>query len=204
VRVVGGPQECDAFIAFVGQRERRIHETTIFPFALGIVLGVTLAYLPIPLPGERSVRLGLAGGPLLVGLLLGHFGGIGRMRLHTPYAVRYLLRELGLVFFLAGAGTRAGAHLPEVLLQHGTSLLIAGVSITCLPLLLSFLSATRLFGLDLCDSLGALCGSMTSTPGLGAACASCDSDEPALSYSAAYPVALIAVTVTAQLLALLL
>ena len=163
-----------------------------------------LGYFPINLPGGITARLGLAGGPLMVGLLLGYFGGFGRLRLHTPYAVRYLLRELGLVFFLAGAGTKAGSQCLEVFRENGLGLILAGAIVTTVPMLVAYLLTRYAYRLDLATSLGAVCGGMTSTPGLGAACASMESDEPALAYVTVYPIALIAVTITAQILALVL
>ncbi|MFH1743588.1 MAG: TrkA C-terminal domain-containing protein [bacterium] len=204
IRIVGSPVNCETFIDFVGQHEKRIHEITILPFSMGIVLGVLLGYLPIDLPGGITARLGLAGGPLFVGLLLGYFGGFGRLRLHTPYAVRYLLSELGLVFFLAGAGTQAGAKFMVVFLQKGEILLLAGAIVTIVSTVSAYLLARYVFRLDLPVSVGAVCGGMTSTPGLGAARTGMESDEPALAYATVYPIALIAVTVAAQALSLLL
>ena len=126
LRIVGSPEDCEAFIEFIGRDERKIHETPLLPFAVGITLGILLAYLPLPLPGGVTVRLGLAGGPLMVALALSYLGRIGNFSMRTPYAARYLLRELGLVFFLAGAGTQAGAHFMEVLREQGLPILCAG------------------------------------------------------------------------------
>jgi putative transport protein len=204
IRIVGNPEDCSAFAAFVGQNAKRIHETSILPFSIGIVLGVILAYFPISLPGGISIRLGLAGGPLFVGIVMGHFGGIGRLRLRTSYAVRYLLRELGLVFFLAGAGTTAGAQFLAVFREQGSSIILAGVMVTTVPMLTAFLLTHYYHKFDLPNSLGAVCGIMTSTPGLGAVSASMESDEPALAYATVYPIALIVVTIVAQILSVML
>jgi len=204
LRIVGNREDCQQFAQQVGRREKRVHETHIFPFSLGIVFGVILAYMPISLPGGLDFRLGLAGGPLLVGIVLGYYGGFGRLRLHTPYAVRFLLRELGLVFFLAGAGTAAGASFLSVFRDQGFTLIAAGMVITTIPLLFSYVLSKYYFQLDLASAMGAVCGSLTSTPGLGAVTKSLDSDEPAISYAAVYPLSLIFVTVASQLLCLFL
>jgi len=204
IRVVGSPEDCERFVAFIGRYERRIHETPLLPFSIGIVLGVLLGYFPIPLPGGVTARLGLAGGPLLVGLLLGYFGRVGPLRLRTPYAVRYLLRELGLVFFLAGVGAEAGSQFLEVFRQEGVALLGIGAVVTVVPMAVAFALARYRYHFDFPHSLGTVCGSMTSTPGLGALCTSLNSDEPAVAYATVYPVALIAVTIAAQLLSLFL
>lgn len=203
LRIVGSPEDCEAFIAYAGKDEKKIHETTILPFAVGIVLGVLLAYLPIPIPSGTPIRLGLAGGPLFVALLLSYLARVGSLSMRTPYAARYILRELGLVFFLAGAGTEAGAHFIEVLQSEGVSLLFAGMGVTCTPILVAFALTHWVYGFDLPSTLGTVCGAKTSTPGLGAACSAVDSDEPALAYAAIYPIALIGVTVAAQILALM-
>ncbi|MBW7938038.1 MAG: hypothetical protein H3C63_04190 [Candidatus Omnitrophica bacterium] len=121
--------------------------------------------------------------------------------MRTPYAVRFILRELGLVFFLAGAGTEAGAHFIEVLQSQGISLLLAGMCVTCTPITVAFALTHWVFGFDLSSTLGTVCGAKTSTPGLGAACSAVESDEPALAYAAIYPIALIGITVAAQILA---
>ena len=204
IRIVGSPDDCEAFAKAVGQHEIRIHETTILPFALGVVGGVIVGFIPIPLPGGITTNLGLAGGPLLVGLLLGYFRGVFRLRLRTPYAVRYLLRELGVVFFLAGAGTRAGEHFLEYFLLHGQALVVAGAVVTLAPMGLAYAIARHSFQLNIPSSLGTVCGSLTSTPGLGAVCATMDAEEPTLAYATVYPVALIAMTVSAQVLSVIL
>lgn len=204
VRIVGRPSDCDAFIAFAGKHEKRIHETPILPFSIGIVLGIALAYAKFTLPGGMETRLGLAGGPLLVGLALGYLGRVGPLGMRTPYAVRYLLRELGLVFFLAGAGIEAGGDFLGVVQSQGPSLLLAGILITVIPMVVAIAFSRSLYGFSLEHTLGAVCGGMTSTPGLGVACKAMDSDEPAVAYAAVYPVALIAVTLAAQILCLIL
>ena len=201
LRIVGSPEDCDTFMEFIGRHEKRIHETPILPFAVGISLGIVLAYLPFALPGGVTIRLGLAGGPLLVALVLSYLGRVGHFRMRTPYAARFLLRELGLVFFLAGAGTEAGARFMEVLRAQGLTILFAGALVTATPILTAFILTWYVFRFDLNSCLGTVCGAKTSTPGLGAACAALESDEPALAYAAIYPIALIAITAAAQFLA---
>jgi len=201
LRIVGSPEDCETFVEFIGRHEKRIHETPILPFAIGISLGILLAYFPLMLPGGITVRLGLAGGPLLVALVLSYYGRVGHFRMRTPYAARFLLRELGLVFFLAGAGTEAGAHFLEVLRDQGITIVFAGALVTATPIAVAFLLTWFVFHFDLNSCLGTVCGAKTSTPGLGAACAVVESDEPALAYAAIYPVALIAITAAAQILA---
>ncbi|MDD5556720.1 MAG: TrkA C-terminal domain-containing protein [bacterium] len=204
VRAVGEPSACEAFARFAGQQEKRIHETNMTALAVGMAAGVVAGMVPIGLPGGVTLRLGLAGGPLIVGLLLSHYGRVGSFNVRTPHAAKYILRELGLAFFLAWAGAGAGGSAAPVLREHGLALVLLGAAATALPMLAGLLLARRLFSLDILTTLGVICGSMTSTPALGAVSASTTSERPAVAYAAAYPVALIAVTVFAQLLALIL
>lgn len=200
VRAVGYEPDVQAFMKAAGIHEQRIHETGIPQFAFGLVLGLLLGFTPLPIPGGNVVRLGLAGGPLFVGLLLGHFGRIGRLRVHVPFAGRYLMRELGLVLFLVSAGTAAGAQLLPILAAHGWTLILLAAAVVVVSLLMAFGVAYGLFRQSIASTMGLACGAMTSTPGLGAATAQFDSDVPALAYAAVYPLALVAMTVVAQIM----
>ncbi|MFP4499675.1 MAG: aspartate:alanine exchanger family transporter [Candidatus Hydrogenedentota bacterium] len=197
---VGEPAQLKAFAAFAGHRTRVLDETDLVSLSVGIILGVIIGKIPIALPGSEGFTLGMAGGPLLVALVLGHFGGIGRLRGHMPRAARLLMMEIGLVFFLAHAGVRAGLRFGDVFQEYGPLLLIMGALVTTVPMAAGFLYARFRLGLDLLQTLGGTCGSMTSTPGLGAITSKTDSELPAISYAAAYPVALILMTLFTQLL----
>lgn len=206
IRIVGTPDECRRFVDLAGQRERRLHETPFLPFLLGLLAGTLLGLVPIPaatVAGGTSFRLGIAGGPLLVGLLVGHLGRIGPLSFRVPIAARFFVRELGLILFLAGVGTQAGAGLVNVLIEHGVRLVPAALAVTALPLLAAWWTARRVLRLDLLSTLGALCGGMTSTPGLGIVSKTADSELPALAYAATYPAALMLVVLLVQLLNLL-
>ena len=200
VRAVGYEPDVRAFVYAAGIHEQRIHETGIPQFAFGLVLGFLLGFLPLPIPGLGSVKLGLAGGPLFAGLLLGHFGRIGRFRVHVPIAARYLMRELGLVLFLASAGVAAGKELVPTLQVQGPALAFLAVVTVLVALGAGFALAYVFCRESLPSTMGMTCGAMTSTPGLGAVTGQFESDSPALSYAAAYPLALITMTVVAQVL----
>ncbi len=200
VRAVGYEPDVQAFQQAAGIHEQRIHETGIPEFTFGLVLGLVLGFLPLPVPGVGAIRLGLAGGPLFVGLLLGHFGRIGKLRVHVPIAARYLMRELGLVLFLASAGASAGAQLWPVIQAQGATLALLAALTVGFALLVGFVLAYVVFLQTTPSTMGMTCGAMTSTPGLGAASAQFESDVPALSYAAVYPLALVAMTVVAQLM----
>lgn len=200
IRVVGTRGDVERFVELIGQQEKRIHETNITALAVGIVLGVLLAYHGFSLPGGVSFRLGLAGGPLFVSLLLAHFGRIGPLNLRTPRGAKYILQQLGLVLFLAGAGTAAGEKLDETLVESGWILLGSGALVTLTAALVGFVVTRYWFRLDLFSSLGAVCGGMTSTPALGAVTELTNRSEAVVAYTSVYPVALIFITVLCQIL----
>ena len=204
VRIVGYEPDVLRFAGDAGIHERRLHETGMAAFAAGLVLGMLLGFTPLPLPIVGEVKLGLAGGPLFAGLALGHFGRIGRLRVYVPLAARYLMRELGLVLFLVSAGAAAGAKLLPVLQTQGVSLAIVAILAVCVSAGVGLALAVLVFREPVASALGLTCGAMTSTPGLGAASAQYESDAPALSYATVYPLALVAMTVLAQMLLALL
>lgn len=196
---IGEPKGLQEFSAFAGHRTRALDETDIISLAVGISLGLLIGMIPLGLPGGRSFSLGAAGGPLMVALVLAHFGSIGGIRGHVPRAARMLMTEMGLVFFLAGAGVQAGGQFMEVLRQQGPSLLVMGFFVTTVPMAVGYIVARRFLRMGILETLGAICGGMTCTPGLGALSSKIDSDVPAISYAAVYPVALILVTLAAQI-----
>lgn len=197
---VGRPDDLKRFGEVIGHRSQAFDETDLLSLSIGISLGIIAGMIPLGLPGGESITLGMAGGPLFVALLLGHFGKIGGLVGHIPRPTRQLLQELGLVFFLANAGVRGGAEMIETLMQYGPILFVAGCLITFVPMLITYMFAGKLFGLNALQSLGGICGGMTSTPALGAITARTDSQLPVVSYATAYPVALIVMTVFAKIL----
>lgn len=204
VRVAGPKELCEQFVAEAGQQEKRIHETSMLALAIGIFIGMWLGFHEFNLPGGVTFRLGLAGGPLFVSLIFAHYGRIGKLNIRTPRGAKYLLSQLGLVFFLAGAGTDAGGSFAKVIVESGASLLAAGAMITIGASAVGYLICRFVFKMDMLSTLGAICGGMTSTPALGAIADQTDSKLPLLSYSSVYPVALILITVVSQLLFFLL
>jgi putative transport protein len=172
----------------------------ILSLSLILLLGVLAGMIPIHLPGLGTITFGVAGGPLFLALIIGHFGKLGPIHARYYQPSNQVIRDIGLVLFLAGAGTTAGQGIIEVIQQEGISLLLGGAIITIVPLLGGFLLARKLLGLSVIHSLGAICGGMTSTPGLGATNQLMDSEDPSIAYAAAYPFALISVAIASQVL----
>ncbi len=201
VLTVAGPEEgLDEFAKKIGHRPQAFDQTDLISLALGLSLGIFIGMVPIGLPGGEPMTLGLAGGPLFVALALGFFGRVGRIVGHIPRPTRTLLQELGLVLFLASAGVKGGSSLAETVAQYGATVFLAGGLITLAPLMVAYPFARKLMGLSQAQTLGGICGGMTSTPALGALTASSDSQQPIVSYATAYPVALIMMTVLAKIL----
>lgn len=185
-----------------GKKYLSLEPFGMLPMALTIVFGILLGTVKFPLPGGMSFSLGTAGGPLFIGLIVGHFGHIGPVSITAPNSTVKVMRELGLCLFLLGAGTDAGKGFVEVLMQQGIKLFLFGIVVTLIPMILACLVA-RLMRLDTLTTLGSVCGGMTSTPALGALISSCGTEDVAASYAATYPFALICVVLGAQILAIL-
>ncbi|MCD7736630.1 MAG: permease [Lachnospiraceae bacterium] len=175
-----------------------------FPFSLAIVLGIILAKIEIPLPGGAVFSLGTSGGPLIAGLILGHFGHFGRLSVQVEKHILECLREFGLALFLLGAGTQAGAGFVEILKEQGLLLFVYGALMTLIPMLIGYFFAARVLKLNLFNTLGSICGGMTSTPALGTLIRVTETDDVASAYAATYPVALVMVVLVSQFIGILL
>jgi putative transport protein len=197
---VGRNDDLKVFAKAIGHRSTAIDSTDLLSLSVGLTLGIVAGLIPIGLPGSTPITLGLAGGPLLVALLLGHFGKVGRIVGHIPRPTRLLLQDLGLVFFLANAGVEGGVSLVATVQQYGITLFGLGILVSVVPLILAWPLARKLFKLDPLQALGGICGGMTSTPALGAITAKTDSQVPVISYVSAYPVALIVMILITKIL----
>lgn len=181
-----------------------VDDMGFFAFALAIALGIILAKIVIPLPGGAEFSLGTSGGPLIAGLILGHFGHAGKISFHVEKSVLECLREFGLALFLIGAGVEAGAGFIEILKEQGLVLFIYGALITLIPMFIGYFVATKLMKLSLFNTLGSICGGMTSTPALGTLIRVTGTDDVASAYAATYPVALVFVVLGCQFIGIFL
>ncbi|WP_353893902.1 TrkA C-terminal domain-containing protein [Proteinivorax hydrogeniformans] len=202
--VVGCETRLNETERFFSRRKLKVTNIHLFSFSLILLMGIVIGVMPIYIPSLGTINLGTAGGPLFAALIIGHFGKIGPIRARFFKPSNQVLGDIGLALFLAGAGTTAGAGVVEVIQQEGVNVLLAGAIITTVPLLGGFILGTKVFKLNIVHCFGALCGGMTSTPGLGALNGLVKSEDPAIVYAAAYPFALIFVAIMSQVLFLFL
>lgn len=205
VRVLTRRDRLDAVSAFFGDSYRALSEIDILTFSLGLGVGLLLGLLPIPLPGGVTLKLGLAGGPLIVALILGVRERTGSMVWNLPYSANLTLRQVGLILFLAGVGTRSGyAFLTTFSQGGGIAIFVAGAVITCATALAMLWVGHRLLKIPMGLLAGMLAGLQTQPAVLAFALEQADNDLPNIGYATVYPVAIIAKIVIAQLLIALL
>ena len=193
-----------AVTEFFGDSYRALSEIDILAFSLGLGLGLLLGLVPIPLPGGITLRLGLAGGPLLGALVLGARGRIGSMNWTLPYSANLTLRQTGLVLFLAGIGTRSGeAFFSTLQRADGAYILLAGALITCSVALLALWIGHRVLRIPL-SLLGGMLGGLQTQPAvLGFALEQSKNELPNLGYATVYPTAIVLKIVLAQVVLVL-
>jgi putative transport protein len=206
VSVVGPPEGINQVEAQLGNSLQALNETHFIPLFAGIALGIALGTLPIRCPGlPQPLRLGLAGGPLLVAIIVGRFGRIGRLVLHVPRSANLAFREFGIALFFASVGLLAGPKFfSTVFSAAGLLWLVAGLCVTVLPLLAVGIFARRVFELNFVVLSGLIAGSTTDPPALAFANSVCQSEAPTVAYATVYPATMLLRIVAAQALAVML
>ncbi len=204
LRVVGKPEAIDAFAKAAGETGERLSQAAVVPMFIGIALGVALGSLPIKFPGSSlTFRIGLAGGPLIVAVLLSRIGSIGPLVWHVPPSANQMLRTIGISLFLAAVGIRAGAGFVDTLLSVGLSWILGGALITLVPLLLSTIAARLIFKVNFLSLCGLIAGSTTNPPALAYANSLApESDEVTMSFVTVYPLTMLLRLFVAQALVL--
>ncbi|WP_178986558.1 aspartate:alanine exchanger family transporter [Winogradskyella helgolandensis] len=185
-----------------GDSLKRIGETSFLPVAFGIVIGVLIGSISIPLGGIH-LKLGLTGGVLLTSIFLSWKGKAGGIIWNLPGPANQILRQFGLLLFLTPVGLSAGQSLVLAIQEHGAILLLFGALITLIPMLITVLVGRFVMKINFLSVIGALTGGMTSTPGLSVADAMTESDAPQIAYAAVYPISLVLIIVIAEIMAML-
>jgi putative transport protein len=201
VRIVTDPAHMEPVSAFFGDSYRALSEVNILTLSLGLTLGLLIGLISIHLPGGVRLSLGYAGGPLLVALILGAFERTGPLVWSLPYSANLTLRQLGLIMFLAGIGTRAGSALLTTFTQgNGLEVMLVGALATCAITLVALWIGYKLLRVPMSILLGVLAGLQTHPALLSFASEQTGNDIPAIGYTAVYPVSIIAKIIIGQLL----
>lgn len=205
IKVVGTEEGVNIVADALGNSEKKLEVPDLAPIFIGIVLGVILGSVPIHFPGMPvAVKIGMAGGPLIISLLLSRFGGIFYLNNYTTSSANHMIRELGIALFLASVGLGSGKNL-SVAFSDGRGFIWMGMGIliTVIPLITAGIIAKRFFKKTYFEICGLLAGASTDPPALAFATKLAGSDIPSVTYATVYPLTMILRIVAAQLLILL-
>ena len=185
VRITGVKDRLEALIKRMGHVERNIIQTDLMTFAFGIAVGLFIGKISFKV-GALSVGLGTAGGLLITGILIGFLRSIHPTFGRVPPPARWLLMELGLLFFMAGIGLKAGQGIVQAVLTVGPVLFLSGIVVTTMPVIVGFLFGKYVLKFNVAILLGAITGAMTSTPALNTIIRAANSPVPSLGYAGTY------------------
>lgn len=204
VTVVGSESAIANVEQLLGNSLKRLREPNLVSIFIGIALGVLLGSIPFMIPGiPQPVKLGLAGGPLIVAILLSKFGPNFKLVTYTTMSANLMLREIGIAIFLACVGLGAGEGFVETVVNGGYKWIGYGVIITMVPLLIVGIIGRKACKLNYFTLMGLISGSMTDPPALSYSNATAGNDVPAVSYATVYPLVMFLRVITAQLMILL-
>ena len=203
--IVGEANSVNTVGKILGDEIKRLNNPNLLAVFIGISLGMLLGALPITLPGMSTpVKLGIAGGPIIVGILMGAFGPRFHLTTYTTMSANLMLRQLGIIIYLAGLGIDSGAHFFETVFRTEGLLWIGlGFLLTIVPVLIVGFIASQFFKLDYAHNVGMLCGSMANPMALNYANTTVDGDEPSVSYATVYPLSMFIRVISAQLVLML-
>ena len=202
ITVVGQHEDINHVESYFGNSIRVLNEPNIGSIFIGIIVGLAIGIIPIQLPGmESSVRLGIAGGPIIMGIIVGALGPKLKLNSYTTVSASLMLRKLGLSLYLACLGLDAGKHFFSTVVQpQGLIWVGVGFLVTVVPLLIVGLIALRLRKFDFGTLCGILCGSMANPMALGYANDTIQGDSPSISYASVYPLGMFLRVIIAQVL----
>ena len=203
--IVGEANSVNTVGKILGDEIKRLNNPNLLAVFIGISLGMLLGALPITLPGMSTpVKLGIAGGPIIVGILMGAFGPRFHLTTYTTMSANLMLRQLGIIIYLAGLGIDSGVHFFETVFRAEGLLWIGlGFLLTIVPVLIVGFIASQFFKLDYAHNVGMLCGSMAIPMALSYANTTVDGDEPSVSYATVYPLSMFIRVISAQLVLML-
>lgn len=203
---VVGEERAIANVANVlGNQEKELRNPNLFAIFFGLILGLLLGSIPIAIPGmSQPIKLGIAGGPIIVGILVGAYGSRFHLSIYTTRSANLMLRQMGLTVYLAGLGLSAGPGFFETVLQP-TGLVWVAISIAqaVIPVLIIGIIASKFCKTEYGSNVGMLCGVMANPIALNYALSTVDDDEPSVAYATVYPVCMFMRVISAQMVMLL-
>ena len=201
--VVGDEEGIDKVARLFGNKASRLSHPNLVPIFFGIVIGVIFGSIPISFPGvPQPVKLGLAGGPLIISILLGYFGPKMKITTYTTVSANMMLREIGISFFLAAVGLGAGANFISAIVNGGYWWILYGFLITVVPIIVTVLVARLALKLNFYQICGLIAGSTTNPPVLAFAQGAYGTDYTSVNYATVYPLSMFMRVLAAQLLIL--
>lgn len=203
--IVGEEKAIERVAEVLGNQEKELRNPNLFFIFIGLMLGLILGSLPVSIPGMSvPIRLGIAGGPIVVGILMGAFGPRIHLTTYTTHSANLMLRQLGITVYLAGLGLSAGpGFFATVLRPEGLVWIAVSIVLAVVPVLLAGFVASRFCGIGYAESTGMLCGAMANPIALNYALSTVDDDSPSVAYATVYPVEMFLRVISGQLLMLL-
>lgn len=200
--IVGEANSVNNVGKILGNEMKRLDNPNLLAIFVGLTLGVLIGAIPIFLPGmDTPIKLGVAGGPIIVGILMGAFGPRIHLTTYTTQSANLMMRQFGIVIYLAGLGIDSGAHFFETVFRaEGLMWIGVGFLLTIIPVLIVGFIASQFFKLDYAHNVGMLCGSMANPMALNYANTTVEGDEPSVSYATVYPLSMFIRVISAQLL----
>ena len=204
--VVGEGRAIDNVSRILGNEAKSLNNPNLLSIFIGIILGLILGSIPIMIPGiSTPIKLGIAGGPIIIGILMGSFGPRFHIATYTTQSANLMLRQLGLTIYLAGLGLSAGAgFFDTVFTMEGLKWVLISIALAVVPVLIVGFAAAKIFRTSYADNVGMLCGSMANPFALDYAATSDDSEDPAVAYATVYPASIFLRVISAQIIVLLL
>lgn len=204
--IVGESRAVERVSSILGNEAKRLKNPNLLSIFIGIVLGLIIGSIPIAIPGmSMPVKLGIAGGPMIIGILMGAFGPRFHITTYTTRSANLMLRQLGLTIYLAGLGLTAGAGFFEtVLTTEGIKWVLISIALAVVPVLLMGFISAKIFKTGYADNAGMLCGGMANPFALDYAGTGSEGDDPAVAYATVYPATIFLRVISAQILILLL
>lgn len=202
--IVGEARSIENAALILGNEAKQLRTPNLTSIFIGIVIGLVLGSIPFFIPGMSvPIKLGIAGGPIIVGILMGAFGPRFHLATYMSQSANLMLRQLGLTIYLAGLGLSAGAgFFSTVFSVEGLKWVAISCTLAIIPVLITGLVASRIFKTDYAKNIGMLCGGMANPIALNFANSTTEGDEPAVAYATVYPISMFLRVISAQIIML--